>query len=83
MAPRMVGRLICSAELIAAVEKLRQEYPRWGRDEIMIRLRGGGFARSVSTVGRILKKLRERGALKEPLPSQISASKSRGNALTQ
>ena len=40
-------------------------------------LRGEGFACSASTVGRILKKLKERGVLKEPLPNQISARKSR------
>ena len=73
----MVLRPTYSAELIAAVEKLRQEYPRWGKDKLVMLLRGEGFACSASTVGRILKKLKERGVLKEPLPNQISARKSR------
>ena len=74
--PGMVRRPTYSAELIAAVEKLRQEYPRWGKDKLVILLRGEGFACSASTVGRILKKLEARGVLKEPLPNQISARKS-------
>ena len=74
--PRMVRQPTYSAELVAAVERLRQEYPRWGKDKLVILLRRKGFACSASTVGRILKKLKERGVLKEPLPNHISARKS-------
>lgn len=74
--PRMVRQPIYSAELIAAVERLREEYPRWGKDKLAILLRREGFTCSASTVGRILKKLKERGLLKEPLPNHISARKS-------
>jgi len=49
-----------SVELVEAVLRVGEEYPRWGKD----------------TVGRILKKLKERGVLKEPLPNHISARKS-------
>ncbi len=42
----------------------------------MILLRREGFTCSASTVGRILKKLKERGVLKELLPNHISARKS-------
>jgi transposase InsO family protein len=72
----MVRQPIYSAELIAAVERLREEYPRWGKDKLAILLRREGFTCSASTVGRILKKLKERGLLKEPLPNHISARKS-------
>jgi putative transposase len=64
-------------ELVEAVLRLREEYPRWGRDKLVILLRREGFASSASTVGRILKKLKERGVLEEPLPNHISARKSR------
>jgi transposase InsO family protein len=63
-------------ELIEAVLKLREEYPRWGKDKLVILLPREGFTCSASTVGRILKKLKERGVLKEPLPNHISAGKS-------
>ena len=56
--------------------KLREEYPRWGKDKLVILLRREGFTCSASTVGRILKKLKERGVLKESLPNHISARKS-------
>jgi putative transposase len=65
-----------SVKLVAAVLKLREEYPRWGKDKLVILLHREGFTCSASTVGRILKKLRERGVLKEPWPNHISARKS-------
>jgi len=64
-----------SVELIEAVLGLREEYPRWGKDKLVLLLRCGGFACSASTVGRILHKLKERGILKEPIPNHISARK--------
>jgi putative transposase len=73
--PRHVRQPTYSAELVASVLQLREEYPRWGKDKLVILLRREGFTRSASTVGRILKKLKERGALKEPVPNHISARK--------
>jgi len=64
-----------SVELIEAMLGLREEYPRWGKDKLVVLLRCGGFACSASTVGRILHKLKERGILKEPIPNHISARK--------
>jgi len=63
-------------KLAEAVLRLREEYPRWGKDKLVILLHREGFASSASTVGRILRKLKERGVLKEPLPNHISARKS-------
>jgi transposase InsO family protein len=62
--------------LVQALLRSRQEYPRWGKDKLVILLRREGFTCSASTVGRILKKLKERGVLTEPLPNHISARKS-------
>jgi transposase InsO family protein len=62
--------------LSEAVLRLRGEYPRWGKDKLVILLRREGSTCSASTVGRILRRLKERGALNEPLPNHISARKS-------
>lgn len=74
--PRHLRQPVYSAELSEAVLRLRGEYPRWGKDKLVILLRREGSTCSASTVGRILRRLKERGALNEPLPNHISARKS-------
>jgi len=74
--PKHLRQPTYSVEVVEAVLRLREEYPRWGKDKLVVLLRREGFACSASTVGRILKKLKERGVLKEPLPNHISARKS-------
>jgi len=74
--PQRVRQPTYSPELVAAVQRLREEYPRWGKDKLVILLQRQGFACSASTAARIPKKLKERGVLKEPLPNHISARKS-------
>jgi len=64
-------------ELATAVLKLREQYPRWGKDKLVILLHRDGFNCSASMVGRILHKLKERGVLREPIPNHISARKRR------
>jgi len=73
--PRHLRQPSYSAALVEAVLKLRETYPRWGKDKLTVLLHGEGFDCSVSTVGRILHKLKERGVLKEPVPNHISARK--------
>jgi putative transposase len=73
--PRRLRQPTYSVNLIEAVLRLRGEYPRWGKDKLVILLRREGFTCSASTVGRILNKLKERGVLNEPLPNYISARK--------
>ncbi len=75
--PKHVRQPTYSADLVKAVLRLREEYPRWGKDKLAILLHREGFACSASTVGRILNKLKVRGVLKEPLPNHISTRKSR------
>ena len=75
--PRHLRQPTYSAELVEAVLKLREEYPRWGKDKLVILLHRQGLNCSASMVGRILHKLKERGILKEPLPNHISARKRR------
>ncbi len=54
---------------------MREEYPRWGKNKLVVLLREKGFSCSASTVGRIIGKLKERGVLREPVPNHISARK--------
>ena len=54
---------------------MREAYPRWGKDKLVILLEEQGFSCSASTVGRIIRKLKGRGVLKEPVPNHISARK--------
>ena len=62
-------------ELAQAVLKLREERPRWGKEKLAPLLRDKGWEVSTSMVGRILKRLKERGVLREPICSSISARK--------
>lgn len=64
-----------SVGLVEAMLRLREEYPRWGKEKLTVLLHREGFACSASTVGRILHKLKERGVLREPVPNHISARK--------
>ena len=54
--------------LVQAVEGLRADNPMWGKRKLVWLLRRDGFAVSVSTVGRILKHLVDRGVVR-PVPT--------------
>ena len=73
--PKRVRQPEYSQELVEAVRALRELYPRWGKDKIVVLLRDAGFPTSASTVGRILRRLKERGLLREPMCNGISARK--------
>jgi len=73
--PRHVRQPTYAVELVKAVLKVREEYPRWGKDKLVVLLQEQGFSCSASTVGRIMRRLKERGVLKEPIPNHISARK--------
>ncbi len=73
--PKRLRQPSYSLELVEAVLKLREEYPRWGKDKLVVLLRDEGMSCSASTVGRIIRRLKERGVLKEPVPNHISARK--------
>ena len=45
-------------ELVGAILRLRQTYPRWGKDKLVVLLHQEGFQCSTSMVGRILKTAR-------------------------
>ncbi len=73
--PRRVRRPLWSRDLVRAVKELREEYPRWGKDKLVVLVRGQGHEVSTSTVGRILRHLKQRGELKEPKRKNISAKR--------
>jgi len=75
--PRRLRRPTWSPELAQAVLYLREQYPRWGKDKLVVLLRNEGWEVSTSMVGRILKRLKERGLLREPPRNGLSAKKRR------
>ena len=55
-----------TSEQAERVRRLREQYPRWGKDKLAVLLRREGGHVSVSMVGRILISLRQRGVLSAP-----------------
>jgi putative transposase len=73
--PQHVRQPTYSVEMVEAVRELREEYPRWGKDKLVLLMREEEFSCSASTVGRIMRRLKDRGVLKEPVPNHVSARK--------
>jgi len=71
--PKHLRQPTASPELVAAVLKLREEYPRWGKDKLVVLLREQGYQVSTSMVGRIIRRLKDRGVLREPVRNHVSA----------
>jgi putative transposase len=57
------------------VKELRELYPRWGKAKLVYLLKEKGIFISESMVGRIIKQLKTRGELREPIPNYISTRK--------
>ena len=66
--PHTVRKPKDDARLAIAVERLRKQHPMWGKDKLAPLLWRQGFETSVSKVGRILKKLVDRGVV-QSVPS--------------
>jgi putative transposase len=73
--PQKVRQPSYSEALVSAVLKLREQYPRWGKEKLAVLIRKQGFKTSPSTVGRILTHLKKKGRLIEPVTNAISARK--------
>ena len=63
--PENVRKPTWTKDLENAVLELRRRTPGWGKDKLVVLLRGQGWECSTSMVGRILKHLKERGTLVE------------------
>jgi transposase InsO family protein len=68
--PGKVRKPTWPVELERRVLQLREQYPRWGKDKLVVLLRKEGTAVSTSMVGRILKQLKDSGQLIEALPER-------------
>jgi putative transposase len=68
--PQNIRKPTWPADLEQRVFQLREQYPRWGKDKLVVLLAREGVRVSVSMVGRILKHLKETGQLVEPLPER-------------
>lgn len=73
--PKRVRQPTWSPELSEAVIQMRERYPRWGKDKLVVLLRRAGWDVSTSMVGRILKRAKVAGVLHEPPVVGISARK--------
>lgn len=69
--PRRRRQPTWTVEQAEQVRRLRERYPRWGKDKLAVLLQRGGWPVSVSMVGRILTFLRQRGVLKEPVRFRV------------
>ncbi|MDA8188596.1 MAG: helix-turn-helix domain-containing protein [Dehalococcoidales bacterium] len=74
--PRRVRGHTWSWELEQEVKRLREKYPRWGKDKLAVLPELKGRV-SVSMVGRILRYLKATGRLKQPELRAVSARKGR------
>ncbi|MGO9611900.1 MAG: helix-turn-helix domain-containing protein [Dissulfurispiraceae bacterium] len=59
--PKRLRKAQWSYELIIAVKQLRQQYPRWDKDKLIVLLKDQGWETSAFTVGRIIGYLKKRG----------------------
>ena len=64
--PKKVRQPTWPPDLAKRVLILRQQYPRWGKDKLVVLLRREQRLVSTSMVGRILAQLKQRGVLHEP-----------------
>src|SRR5260221_12681003 len=63
--PPKVRKPTWAAELAERVLSLRKQYPRWGKDKLVVLLRRERRSVSTSMAGRILADLKRRGTLHE------------------
>ena len=73
--PHSVRTPVTPSPVVSRIQSLREQYPRWGKEKIARLLWKEDHRVSVSTVGRTIVRLKERGLLREPIPNFISAKK--------
>lgn len=64
--PHQVRQPQTSPSTVERIRALREEYPCWGKAKLAVLLRREGIVLSASTVGRVLRRLKARGVLREP-----------------
>lgn len=76
-APHRRRRPTWTVEQLRAVKAIRERYPRWGKDKVVVLLRREGITLSASMVGRILRRLVQAGDLREPRRRRMSVHQRR------
>jgi putative transposase len=71
--PKRLRQPTWTIEAMKAVQKLREQYPCWGKAKLVHLLADQGVEISESMVGRIIKHLKDSGVLREPVRNYISA----------
>ncbi len=61
-----------TVEEVVAVREVREEYPRWGKDKLVIELGKREVVLATSKVGRILRHLQATGQLREPVVTGVA-----------
>lgn len=64
--PLRVRQPQTSVWVVERIQKLREQYPRWGKEKLAVLLRREAIEISGSSVGRVMCRLRARGLLVEP-----------------
>lgn len=64
--PLQVRQPETGVEVVERIRELREQYPRWGRDKLVILCQREGIEVSAATVGRVMNRLKARGVLVEP-----------------
>jgi len=77
--PHKVRKPETPEETQERIRELRNRYPRWGKDKLVVLLRREGIKISASTVGRVIHRLKKRGLLIEPVNAALAKrSRKRG-----
>jgi len=71
--PRRLRQPTWTPALVQAIRRLREQYPRWGKDKLVVLLRRAGWTVSTSMVGRMLTALKQSGQLPEPPQHRVVA----------
>ena len=69
--PRRVRRPTWTPAQAAAVQRVREAHPCWGKDKLAVVLGREGVILSVSMIGRILRDLKRRNVLVEPKSARL------------
>ncbi len=64
--PKRVPKPQTPIEVVEKIRELRERYPRWGKNKLVVLLRREGVEISASTVGRVIHRLKEKGLIVEP-----------------
>jgi len=70
--PHRVRKSQTPSEVVERIRELREQYPRWGKDKLAVLLHREEIEISASTVGRVIKRLKDRGVLREPLNATLA-----------